>query len=140
MQRFYRLSLVAGCVTLAACAQTAEQDSQAQAIHRPAPGSNTMLVAPLETADGLEVIVSDVFVPANQSAPFHSHPGEEFVYVIEGEAVHREEGQEDRVYTAGEAFVIRKGRVHAPKTLDQPVRAIVFRVHVAGEPEQVPAP
>jgi hypothetical protein len=67
MQRFYRLSLVAGCVTLAACAQTAEQDSQAQAIHRPAPGSNTMLVAPLETAAGLEVIVSDVFVPANQS-------------------------------------------------------------------------
>jgi len=126
---------------VAACAQTADHRHEAEpASHRPAPGSNTMLVAPLETAGGLEVIISDVFVPPNRSVPAHSHPGEEFIYVIEGEALHREEGQEDRVYSAGEAFVIRKGKVHAPKTLDQPVRAIVFRVHVAGEPERIPAP
>jgi quercetin dioxygenase-like cupin family protein len=56
--------------------------------------------------------------------------------VIDGSAVHVEEGKEDRVYTAGEAFVIGKGRVHAPRTTDQPARAIVFRVHVEGEPER----
>ena len=104
---------------------------------QPGPGSHTVLVAPLETADGLEVIISDVVIPAHGSVPPHYHPGEEFVYVIEGSAVHVEEGQEDRVYSAGDAFVIRKGRVHAPRGGDQPARAIVFRVHVAGQPERI---
>ena len=35
------------------------------------------------------------------------------------------------------AFVIRKGRVHAPRAGDRPARAIVFRVHVAGQPERI---
>ncbi|WP_136658764.1 cupin domain-containing protein [Nitratireductor sp. XY-223] len=106
---------------------------------RPQPGSNTMLRAPLETAPGIEVIISDVVIPPNTAVPPHSHPGEEFVYVIEGSAVHREEGKEDRVYRAGEAFAIGRGKVHAPFTADQPARAIVFRVHVEGKPERIPA-
>lgn len=125
------------CSLVVAC--TGAPDSTPDAAHawRPPPGSNSMLVAPLETAPGLEVIVSDVVIPPDTGVPAHRHPGEEFVYVIEGAAVHVEEGQEDRVYAAGEAFVIRKGRVHAPRTTDRPARAIVFRVHVQGEPERV---
>ena len=96
-----------------------------------------MLVAPLETAPGIEVIISDVVIPPDAGVPPHYHPGEEFVYVIEGSAIHREEGKEDKVYHAGEAFVIGKGKVHAPKTGDEPARAIVFRVHPVGEPERI---
>ncbi len=79
------------------------------------PGSKTVLVAPLETAEGLEVIISDVYIPAHGEVPPHSHPGEEFVYVIEGSAIHVEEGQADRVYSAGEAFVIRKARARSTR-------------------------
>ncbi len=102
---------------------------------RPA-GSNQILKVELATAPGLEVIVSDVVIPANSSVPKHYHPGEEFVAVVAGSAIHVEEGVEDRIYEAGEAFVIRKGKVHGPRAGAEPVRAIVFRVHVKGEPER----
>lgn len=130
--RLATLAVATGTAVLAAVGLRHEP-----AAAQPKPGSNTVLTAPLETADGLEVIISDVVIPANGSVPRHYHPGEEFVYVIEGAAVHVEDGQEDRVYSAGDAFVIRKGRVHAPRAGDRPARAIVFRVHVAGQPERI---
>lgn len=100
------------------------------------PGSNEVLKAGLESAPDLEVILSDVVIPAKSAVPRHFHPGEEFVYVLEGSAIHVEEGAADRVYGAGEAFVIRRGKVHAPRAGETPVRAVVFRVHVKGEPER----
>lgn len=107
--------------------------------HRPPPGSNEVLVAPLALAEGLEVIISDVVIPPNAAVPPHSHPGQEFVYVIEGSAMHVEEGVEQRVYHAGEAFTIEPGVVHSPYATEEGARAIVFRVHVDGQPERIPA-
>ena len=129
--RKHRLAMLAVATGAAVLATVSLRHEPVAA--QPKPGSNTVLTAPLETADGLEVIISDVVIPANGSVPRHYHPGEEFVYVIEGAAVH----VEDRVYSAGDAFVIRKGRVHAPRAGDRPARAIVFRVHVAGQPERI---
>ncbi len=122
------------CAALAALPLWTPGTAGADEGYRPPPGSNQVLSVPLAGAEGLEVIVSDVMIPPNSRVPPHSHPGEEFVYVIEGEAVHVEEGREERVYKAGEAFAIPPGVVHAPYTRDKPARAIVFRVHVEGEP------
>ncbi|WP_421723361.1 cupin domain-containing protein [Bauldia sp.] len=134
-----RIGLVTTITALAGMSALCVIPVSADEGHRPPPGSNTMLVAPLETAPGLEVIVSDVVIPPNAEVPPHTHPGEEIVYVIEGAAIHREEGQEDRIYRAGEAFVIGKGKVHSPQTTNEPARAIVFRVHPVGAPERMPA-
>lgn len=104
------------------------------------PGSNEMLRAGLEGAPDLEVLISDVIIPAGAEVPRHYHPGEEFIYVIEGSALHVEEGKPDRELGAGDAMVISPQAIHAPRGGPQGARAIVFRVHVAGQPERIPVP
>lgn len=101
------------------------------------PGSNEMLRAPTTMAEGVEVIISDVIIPPNSRLPRHYHPGEEFIYVIEGEVVHVEEGKPDRIVRAGETVVIAPKVIHAPYTTDQAARAIVFRIHLDGQPERI---
>jgi quercetin dioxygenase-like cupin family protein len=103
----------------------------------PPPGSNEMLRAPITIADGLEVIISDVVIPPNATVSRHYHPGEEFLYVLEGSAVHVEEGKSDRVLRAGETYVIHPRAVHAPRGGPDGARAVVFRVHVQGAEERI---
>jgi len=96
-----------------------------------------MLRGPITISDGLEVIISDVVIPAGATVPRHYHPGEEFVYVIEGSAVHIEDGKDDQILSAGDAYVIRPEAEHAPRGGPDGARAIVFRVHKNGLPERV---
>lgn len=100
------------------------------------PGSNEVLAAELESAPGFFVIISDVVIPAGKTVPKHTHPGEEFVYVVDGEAIHVEEGLEDRALKSGDAMVIRRERAHAPRGGDRGARAVVFRVHPTGAAER----
>jgi len=100
-------------------------------------GAVTKFRAPLEQGEGLEIIVQDVRFAAGQTLPLHYHPGEEYIYLIEGEVVHIEEGAEDRLVRAGEALRIPVGKVHAARTRDMPARAVIFRVHREGQPERV---
>ena len=100
------------------------------------PGSNEMLRAPISLADGLEVIISDVIIPPNGTVPRHFHPGEEFIYLIEGSVVNVVEGLPDTIMRAGDTFVMPPGVEHAPYATDEGARAIVFRVHVEGRPER----
>ncbi len=104
---------------------------------RPPPGSNLMLRGPITISDDLEVIISDVVIPAGATVPRHYHPGEEFVYVIEGSAIHVEAGKPDQILSAGDAYVIPPEAEHAPRGGPNGARAIVFRVHKAGLPERV---
>lgn len=128
------LLLSAACLA-AERAETPAAD--ASRMERPPPGSNEMLRAPITIAEGLEVIISDVVIPPNATVPRHYHPGEEFLYVIAGSAVHVEEGKPDRVLEAGDSYVIPPRAAHAPRGGPQGARAIVFRVHVEGKPERV---
>ena len=105
-----------------------------------APGSNEMLRANITAAPELEVLISDVIIPASATVPRHYHPGEEFIYVIEGSAIHVEEGKPDKLINSGDAMVIPPEAVHAPRGGPAGARAIVFRVHVDGQPERIPVP
>lgn len=139
MNIFAKISAAAlSAMFLAACGETAvEAAPAAEHHHAPPPGSNQMLRAPITIADGLEVIISDVVIPPNASVPRHYHPGEEFLYVIEGSAIHVEEGKPDRELKAGDAYAIPPRAEHAPRGGPEGARAIVFRVHVAGEEERI---
>ena len=122
-------------ILLAGCASHVPVEPRSE---RPPPGSNLVLRSPLSVVEGLEVIVSDVVIPPGATVPAHYHPGEEFVYVLEGSAVHVEAGKPDRILRAGDGHVIPPQAVHAPMGGPDGARAIVFRVHVAGEPERIP--
>lgn len=101
------------------------------------PGSNLRLRSPITISDDLEVIISDVVIPPNATVPAHYHPGEEFLYVIEGSAIHVESGKDDQILKAGDAYVIPPEAVHAPRGGPEGARAIVFRVHKDGNPERI---
>ena len=126
-------AFMAGCVSINAH----NHDHQPEDTMRPPPGSNLMLRAPITISDDLEVIISDVVIPAGATVPRHFHPGEEFLYVIEGSAVHVEEGKPDQILSAGQAYVIPPEAEHAPRGGPEGARAIVFRVHKQGLPERV---
>ena len=125
-----KVNIIVLAALLAASCDTARQDDAssaqvAEATRYPPPGSNQMLRAPLTIADGLEVIISDVVIPPNATVPRHYHPGEEFLYVLDGSAVHVEEGKDDRILSAGDAYVIPPRAIHAPRGGPDGARAIV---------------
>ena len=113
------------------------QHAEDAAGQHPPPGSNQMLRAPISLAEGLEVIISDVVIPPNGQVPRHYHPGEEFLYVLEGCAIHVEEGKADQTLCAGDSYVMPPRATHAPVGGPEGGRAIVFRVHVAGQAERI---
>jgi quercetin dioxygenase-like cupin family protein len=96
-----------------------------------------MLTSELVGARGTEVVVSRVTVPANTILPRHWHPGEEFAYVLEGSLTLWQEGKEEIVYKKGEVGVVPFKQVHTISTADEPVTALVFRVHEKGQPERI---
>ena len=128
-----KVNIIVLAALLAASCITASQDDAssaqvAEAARYPPPGSNQMLRAPLTVADGLEVIISDVVIPPNATVPRHYHPGEEFLYVLDGSAVHVEEGKDDRILSAGDAYVIpAPGYTRAARVV-QMARALLFSV------------
>ena len=101
------------------------------------PELATLLSGELGRVEGTEFVVSRVKIPPNMSLPKHWHPGEEFVYVIEGRVTLWQEGKEDLVFTAGDAAKVPLKQIHTAKTGEEGVDLVVFRVHETGKPERV---
>jgi quercetin dioxygenase-like cupin family protein len=139
-----RLTWIAAAALYAAALPFAYAQAQEKAAARraypPLPGSNEVLRSALAGTPGVEVIVSDVVIPPNGQVARHYHPGEEFLYLIEGTAIHIEEGKPDLPLKAGGSYAIPPRAIHSPRGGPEGARAIVFRVHVAGQPERIEAP
>ena len=69
------------------------------------------------TAPGREVIQVQVDLEPGVTFPMHSHPGEEIIYVLEGEWEYRIEGKETVTLKAGEVLFIPAGVKHAAKNV-----------------------
>ena len=99
----------------------------------------TLLKTQLEGVEGTEVIVSKVYIPANTSLPKHWHPGEEFVYILEGSVTLWQKGKENTTGNMGEIIKVPLKQVHTGITGSDGVSLLVFRVHEQGKPERVKA-
>jgi quercetin dioxygenase-like cupin family protein len=106
----------------------------------PPIGSNTVFDTAPGAAPGHRLIVADLRLGPDAVGAAHYHPWEEFLYVIEGEALVEMPGEPVRRVAAGESFIIPPHTIHTPRAGPAGVRAIVTRVHVAGDPVSVPAP
>jgi len=126
-------------VSVCGC-ERSPSDSVACEVPLPPAGSNEVLRTKVRVADNLEVIISNVYIPPGAQVPRHYHPGEEFLYVVQGSAVQVEEGQADRMLMAGDAYVIPPEAIHAPYGGPDGGHAIVFRLHVDGKQERYPVP
>ena len=87
-----------------------------------------------------EAVIARVEVAPGGVAGWHTHPGDEISYVMEGEATLLVAGQPPRKVAAGDAFVIPAGTVHNAKN-DGAVAIKLVGVYVVekGKPLASPA-
>lgn len=97
-----------------------------------------LLRSELQVTEGVEVIVSLVEIGPDLALPKHYHPGEEFVYLLEGSAIVWQQGKPDVTLNAGEIYRIPLKQVHTAVTGNSSAKAIVFRVHEKGAPDRIP--
>jgi quercetin dioxygenase-like cupin family protein len=91
-------------------------------------------------APGHEAVVMKVELAPGGHAGRHTHPGDEISYVSDGECVLLIDGEAPRKLKAGEAFVVKAGRVHdARNDGSQPVHLLGVYVVEKGKPLATPA-
>jgi quercetin dioxygenase-like cupin family protein len=66
---------------------------------------------------GREVIQTIVELEPGTTAPRHSHPGEEIIYVLEGTWEYTVEGQPPVIVKAGEVLFIPAGTIHSARNV-----------------------
>jgi quercetin dioxygenase-like cupin family protein len=87
-----------------------------------------------------EAVVARVEVAPGATAGWHTHPGDEISYVMEGEATLLVAGQAPRKLVAGEAFVVPGGVVHnAVNHGTVPTKLVGVYVVEKGQPMASPA-
>lgn len=107
-----------------------------------APGLTRTVVGKADVSvPGREAVVARVEVAPGAMAGWHSHPGDEISYVLEGEVTVLMAGQAPRKVVAGESFVVPGGTVHnAMNNSAAPVKLVGVYVVDKGKPLAAPAP
>ena len=78
-----------------------------------APALQRTVVAKADVSvPGREAVVARIEIAPGGVAGWHTHPGDEITYLMEGEAEVMIAGQGSKVYKPGEAFIIPAGTVH----------------------------
>ncbi len=131
-----RGTLLLACLALSACSEAPSPDDPRWL---PPMGSNTVFDVEPGAAPDHQLLVSDLHLGPDAAGEAHSHPWEEFLYVIEGSALVDLPGSPTRTLNPGESFIIPPMAVHTPRAGPDGVRAIVVRVHDAGDPVMIPA-
>ncbi len=98
---------------------------------------NNILTSQIELVEGKEIIISHIEIPANTTLPKHWHPGEEFVYVLEGSEVLWQKDKPDVHLKKGDVFKVPLRQIHTATTGEEGVTVLVFRVHEKGQPVRV---
>ena len=95
-----------------------------------------LLAAALSTefTPGREVLIDLVEIPPNQKLDWHWHPGEEFHYYLEGNAVIERVDAPPIIGKPGSVGHVAFKQRHQATAGDQGAKIIVFRVHTKGEP------
>ena len=86
------------------------------------------------------VIVTELILPPGSSIPRHTHPGEEFLYVLEGGMVTTQSGGVIS-FESGMSDHFPRGEVHGGFTVsgDQPLKVITTHIVDRGVPLVIPA-
>ncbi len=90
-----------------------------------------------ELVEGKEVVVRHVEIPANTTLPKHWHPGEEFVYILEGSEVLWQKDKPDVHLKKGDVFKVPFRQIHTATSVEEGVTVLVFRIHEKGQAVRV---
>lgn len=86
------------------------------AMAAPAQGQQSVKRTDLQrhdlSIDNRETVQARIDIAPGATAPWHRHPGEEVIYVIEGTMEYQLEGQSAATFKAGEVLFIPAGVAH----------------------------
>lgn len=89
----------------------------------------------------LEGVTTVAEIPPGATSARHSHPGEDFGYLIEGTIVLQVDGKPPITVRAGETFFTERGQIHNARNIGTTVaRAVDTYVIDKGKPGITPAP
>lgn len=127
---------------VAAASAAGAQSQPAAPATQPSPLKRTVLqTKPLATVPGHDGITVLAELAVGGTAPRHTHPGEEMVYVLEGTATFDMAGQATIALKPGDAFFIPANTPHvARNTGTVPVKLLSTYIIETGKPLAVPAP
>jgi quercetin dioxygenase-like cupin family protein len=84
---------------------------------------------------GREVIQARVEIDPGMTAPRHSHPGEEIIYVLEGSLEYQVDGKPPVTLKPGDVLFIPAGTIHAAKNVGSgPAAELATYVVEKGKP------
>lgn len=98
---------------------------------------DNIMTRQLELVEGIEVVVSHVVIPAHTTLPKHWHPGEEFIYILDGSMVLWQKDKPDTPLKKGDVFNVPLKQIHTASTMEEGATILVFRVHEEGQPIRV---
>jgi quercetin dioxygenase-like cupin family protein len=88
----------------------------------------------------LEGVTTIIEIPAGGVSARHSHPGEDFGYVIEGTIVLQVDGDPPVTLKAGDVFLTTRGRIHNARNIGTSIaKAVDTYVIDKGKPGVRPA-
>lgn len=88
----------------------------------------------------LEGVTTVVEIPPGATSARHSHPGEDFGYLIQGTIVLQVDGKPPMTLKAGDVFITERGRVHNARNIGTTVaKAVDTYVIDKGKPGVIPA-
>jgi quercetin dioxygenase-like cupin family protein len=112
-----------------------------QALHAQAPAvtRNVLTKADLTGVEGKEVLVTLLEAAPGAEFPAHTHPGDEFLYVIDGSIEGFVEQTRNPVQT-GQTFHVMREKVHGGKvTGNTPAKLLAIHIVDKGKPLATPA-
>jgi quercetin dioxygenase-like cupin family protein len=90
---------------------------------------------------GREGVTMAIVIPPGGQSARHSHPGEDFGYLLAGSAVLEFDDGERKTLAAGDAYLIQRGRVHHARNVGgTSARFLDTYVIEKGHPVVTPAP
>ncbi|MFQ5473108.1 MAG: cupin domain-containing protein [Dehalococcoidia bacterium] len=118
-----------------------QQKQQASASAVPAQFHRTVILkTALQGLEGKEMLAWVAELAPGANIAMHTHPYDEFVYVVEGSVIMEVEGQAQKTLRAGEIGKVRANTVHGARNASEifPAKGLVFGLTIEGKPLAVP--
>lgn len=100
-----------------------------------------LLRAPIEGVEGKEVVAFMAEFAPGAKGQRHSHPGQEFVFVLEGELILEPDQGSSETHTAGNMYVRPAQEIHSARNVSDtnPAKVLILMVTDSGQPSYIPA-
>jgi quercetin dioxygenase-like cupin family protein len=107
----------------------------------PAPVASGVMQESLSGDPSREIVAITVVLPPGADTGRHTHPGDQYTVVQEGEVRVLVDGQPPKVFKAGEGFHINPGVIHHNQnaSTDRQARTTEFFIVAKGQPRTSPA-